>query len=139
MIEKIINRRNMLQACRQVMANKESSGVDGVKCNTTLAHIRQWLRAPISINGVLTKRRKGMSQGSPLSPLLSNILLHELDKEMERKGLQYVRYADDFSIFCKTLKEARKAGNEIYLFLKNRLKLSINRDKSGIRKPVQFE
>lgn len=79
-----------------------------VKCSTTLALIRQWLRAPILIDGVLTKRRKGMPQGSPLSPLFSNFILPELDKEMERKGLRYVRYADDFSIYCKTLKEAQK-------------------------------
>ncbi|MEP7266445.1 MAG: reverse transcriptase domain-containing protein [Saprospiraceae bacterium] len=88
-----------------------------VKCKVTLTLIRRWLRAPIVIEGLLTKRRKGMPQGSPLSPLLSNIMLHELDKEMERKGLRYVRYADDFSIYCKTLKESRKAGNEIYVFL----------------------
>ena len=110
-----------------------------VKCSITLSLIRQWLRAPILINGTLTKRRKGMPQGSPLSPLLSNILLHELDKEMEGKGLKYVRYADDFSIYSKTLKEARKIGNEIYLFLRNRLRLPINREKSGIRKPIEFE
>ena len=69
-----------------------------VKCPTTLRLIRKWLRAPILINGKLIKRRKGVPQGSPLSPLLSNIMLHELDKEMEKRKLKYVRYADDFSI-----------------------------------------
>jgi group II intron reverse transcriptase/maturase len=110
-----------------------------VKCPITLRLIRLWLRAPIKINGKLTKRRKGVPQGSPLSPLLSNILLHELDKEMEKRGLRYVRYADDFSIYTKSDAEARKVGNSIYLFLKNKLKLPINREKSGIRKPVHFE
>ncbi|MEK7841757.1 MAG: group II intron reverse transcriptase/maturase [Deltaproteobacteria bacterium] len=109
-----------------------------VKCPITLRLIRKWLRAPIFINGKLIKRRKGVPQGSPLSPLLSNIMLHELDKEMERQGLRYVRYADDFSIYTKSQSKARKVGNSIYLFLKNKLKLSINREKSGIRKPVQF-
>lgn len=66
-----------------------------VKCPTTLHLIRKWLRVPIKINGKLVKRRKGVPQGSPLSPLLSNILLHELDKYMEKQGLRYVRYADD--------------------------------------------
>ncbi len=61
--------------------------------------IRKWLRAPILINGKLTKRRKGVPQGSPLSPLLSNIMLHELDKELEKGKHKYVRYADDFSIY----------------------------------------
>lgn len=110
-----------------------------IKCKTTLRLIRKWLRVPILINGKLTKRRKGVPQGSPLSPLLSNILLHELDKEMERNGYTYIRYADDFSIYFKSKEAARKAGNKIYLFLKNKLKLPINREKSGIRKPVHFE
>lgn len=110
-----------------------------VKCPATLRLIRKWLRAPIMINGKLTKRRKGVPQGSPLSPLLSNIMLHELDKELEKRGHRYVRYADDFSIYVKSKKAARRVGNGIYLFLKNTLKLSINRQKSGIRKPVQFQ
>jgi hypothetical protein len=66
-------------------------------------------------------------------------MLHELDKELEKRGLKYVRYADDFSIYTKSRPAARIAGNDIYLFLKNKLKLPINRAKSGIRKPVNFE
>lgn len=110
-----------------------------VKCKTTLQLIRKWLRAPIMIDGKLTKRRRGVPQGSPLSPLLSNIVLHELDRELERRGCKYVRYADDFSIYCKKKTEARKIGNDIFLFLKNKLKLPINRDKSGIRRPMNFK
>ena len=110
-----------------------------VKCPLTLRLIRKWLRAPIQVNGKLVKRRKGVPQGSPLSPLLSNIMLHELDKEMEKRGLRYVRYADDFSIYTKSHPEARQVGNSIYLFLKDKLKLPINRQKSGIRRPVNFE
>jgi RNA-directed DNA polymerase len=110
-----------------------------VKCKTTLHLIRQWLRAPIMIGGKLVKRRKGVPQCSPLSPLLSNIMLHELDRELEKRGCKYVRYADDFSIYCKKKWEARKMGNEVFLFLKNKLKLPINREKSGIRRPVNFK
>lgn len=110
-----------------------------VKCTKTLRLIRKWLRAPILINGKLTKRRKGVPQGSPLSPLLSNILLHELDKELEQQGLRYVRYADDFSIYTKTSSTARKAGNSIFKFLEKGLNLTVNMEKSGIRKPVHFE
>jgi len=110
-----------------------------VKCPLTLRLTRKWLRAPIVIEGRLVKRRKGVPQGSPLSPLLSNIMLHELDKELEKQGHRYVRYADDFSVYTKSKSIARKVGNSIYLFLKNRLKLSINREKSGIRKPVDFK
>jgi RNA-directed DNA polymerase len=110
-----------------------------VKCPTTMRLIRKWLRAPISINGKLAKRRKGVPQGSPLSPLLSNIMLNELDKELEKQNCKYVRYADDFSIYTKSKSEAKKIGNKVFLFLKEKLKLQINREKSGIRKPVNFE
>jgi len=110
-----------------------------VKCKETLRLIRRWLIVPLQRNGKLEKRRKGVPQGSPLSPLLSNILLHELDTEMERINLRFVRYADDFSIYCKSEKEARKIGNSIYLYLLDKLKLPINREKSGIRRPVNFK
>lgn len=109
-----------------------------IKCKETMRLIRRWLRVPILRNGKLEKRRKGVPQGSPLSPLLSNIMLHELDTEMERRKLRFVRYADDFSIYCQSKTEARTVGNELYLFLKNRLKLPINREKSGIRRPTTF-
>jgi len=110
-----------------------------VKCPMTLRLIRKWLSAPIWIKGRLHKRRKGMPQGSPLSPLLSNILLDGLDKELKRKGLRYVRYADDFSIYTKSKAEAREIGNAVYIFLRDKLHLPINREKSGIRRPVNFE
>lgn len=110
-----------------------------IKCAATMRLIRKWLKAPVMINGKLSKRKKGMPQGSPLSPLLSNILLHELDCEFEKRNLKYVRYADDFSIYSKSKREATEAGNAIYQFLNRKLKLSINREKSGIRRPVQFE
>jgi RNA-directed DNA polymerase len=109
-----------------------------IKCRESMRLIRKWLRAPIQIKGKLVKRRKGVPQGSPLSPLLSNIMLHELDRELEKQGLRFVRYADDFSIYVKTKATARKVGNNIYKFLRDKLKLAINREKSGIRRPVQF-
>ena len=110
-----------------------------IKCPLTLQLIRRWLRVPILQDGKLVKRRKGVPQGSPISPLLSNIILHELDMEMEKWGLLFVRYADDFSIYCKTKQEARTIGNIIYVFLRDKLKLPINREKSGIRRPLDFK
>ena len=101
--------------------------------------IRRWLRVPILIDGKLVKRRKGVPQGSPLSPLLSNVMLHELAMEMERLNLRFFRYTDDFSIYCKTESEARKTGNSIFLYLRDKLKLPINREKSGIRRPLTFK
>jgi len=109
-----------------------------VKCRQTLGLIRKWLRAPIQINGKLVKRRKGVPQGSPLSPILSNILLDELDKELKRMGLKYVRYADDFSIYCQEEREASEVQEIIYRFLKEKLHLPINEEKSGIRRPEGF-
>ena len=110
-----------------------------VSCKATMKLLRSFLRAPIQINGKLQKRRKGVPQGSPLSPLLSNILLNELDKELEKRGHRYVRYADDFSIYVKSKKAAKRVGNSIYQFLWSKLQLPINREKSGIRRPVAFQ
>jgi group II intron reverse transcriptase/maturase len=72
-----------------------------VKCPITLRLMRKWLRAPMLIDGKLHKRRKGIPQGSPLSPLLSNILLHELDCYLSAQGWRFVRYADDFSVYAR--------------------------------------
>jgi group II intron reverse transcriptase/maturase len=109
-----------------------------IKCRQTLRLIRKWLRAPIQKDGKLEKRRKGVPQGSPLSPLLSNDLLGELDKEVGRNGVKYIRYADDFSLYCQEEQEARRIGNQVYLYLRDKLHLPINREKSGIRRPDSF-
>ncbi len=110
-----------------------------VKCRETLRLLKRWLRAPIEIEGKLVKRRKGVPQGSPISPFLSNVMLHELDKEMERLGLKFVRYADDFSIYCKSRQDAVKANYLVIKFLREKLKLPVNTDKSGIRRPVNLQ
>jgi len=110
-----------------------------VKCPKTLKLVRSFLRAPILINGKLKKRRKGVPQGSPLSPLLSNIILNELDKELEKRGHRYIRYADDFSIYVKSKRAAKRVGNSIYKFLRDKLHLPVNQEKSGIRRPTTFK
>jgi len=110
-----------------------------IKCKATMTLLRRWLRTPILLNGKLVKRRKGVPQGSPISPLFSNIILHELDEFMESRGMKFVRYADDFSIYCKSKSKAKFQGNEVYKFLRDKLKLPINREKSGIRRPIDFQ
>jgi group II intron reverse transcriptase/maturase len=109
-----------------------------VKCRQSLRLIRKWLRAPIQLNRKLVKRRKGVPQGSPLSPILSNIMLDELDKELTRMGVKYVRYADDFSIYCQEEREAEEVQEKIYKFLREKLHLPVNEEKSGIRTPEEF-
>ena len=110
-----------------------------VHCKLTLRLIRKWLRAPMMINGRLYKRRKGLPQGSPLSPLLSNILLNQLDSYLSDKGYRFIRYADDFSIYTDSKSKARFIGNEVYCFLRDHLDLPINSAKSGIRRPKTFQ
>jgi len=110
-----------------------------VKCSSTLRLIRKWLQAPILVNGKLRKRLKGLPQGSPLSPLLSNIMLDQLDKYLERRGCRFIRYADDFSIYTSSKSAAKSIGNEVYLLLRDKLDLQINREKSGIRRPTNFQ
>jgi len=84
-------------------------------------------------------RRVERAVSSPLSPQLSNIVLHELDRELGRRGCKYERYADDFSIYCSKKAETRKVGNKVLLLPKNKLKLPINRKKSDIRRPPHFK
>tara|TARA_R110002049_G_scaffold74799_4_gene192614 strand:+ start:469 stop:933 length:465 start_codon:yes stop_codon:yes gene_type:complete len=109
-----------------------------VMSKATLKLLCSFLRAPIHIKGKLHKRTKGVPQSSPLSPLLSNILLNELDMELEKRGHPYVGYADDFSIYVKSKQASKRVGNSIFQFLGDKLQLPINREKSGIRRPSWY-
>lgn len=95
--------------------------------------IHGFLKTGIMEGGLTTIRVKGTPQGSPLSPLLSNIVLDELDQELQRRGYSFVRYADDMQIFCKTEQKGEEKKASITGFLENRMKLKVNRDKSAIR------
>jgi len=101
--------------------------------------IWKYLRSPMQIDGKLQRRRKGVPQGGPLSPLLSNIVLNELDQELEIRKLRFVRYADDQSIFVKTSRAAHRVKRRITRFIENRLHLLVNEKKSAIRRPLQYE
>lgn len=96
--------------------------------------IDRYLRTGIMTDGVASPRKQGTPQGSPLSPLLSNILLDELDKELERRGHSFCRYADDFVIFVKSEKAAERVFDSVVDFIERKLKLRINRTKSQITK-----
>jgi group II intron reverse transcriptase/maturase len=95
-----------------------------------LTLIRRYLQSGIMIGGVSTVRTKGTPQGSPLSPLLSNIVLDELDKELEHRGHCFVRYADDFSIFVRSQRASERVMESIRAYLTTKLKLKVNQEKS---------
>lgn len=88
--------------------------------------------------GISTQRKKGTPQGSPLSPLLSNIILNELDKELTKRGLRFVRYADDCSIFLKSKRSARRVLKSITKFIENKLHLKVNEEKTSICRPINY-
>lgn len=92
--------------------------------------IRKYLRSGILSGGLVSQRTKGTPQGSPLSPLLSNIVLDELDKELEKRGHCFVRYADDFSIYVRSQKAGERVKESISAFITNKLKLKVNEQKS---------
>ena len=103
-----------------------------VKDKRVLALIGKYLRAGVKVKGRLEKTRKGVPQGGPLSPLLANILLDELDKELEKRGHKFVRYADDFVILVKSERAGARVLASVQRFLEKRLKLQINSEKSQV-------
>lgn len=109
-----------------------------IKDKLVLGLVGKYLRAGIMIKGVVSRNEEGTPQGSPLSPLLSNIVLDVLDKELEQRGHSFVRYADDFSIYCTSQRGAERALLSIGTFIEERLHLKINESKSGIRRPSRM-
>ncbi|MBK9636535.1 MAG: group II intron reverse transcriptase/maturase [Bacteroidetes bacterium] len=103
----------------------------------TLKLIGKYLRSGIMVDGVISQRLAGTPQGSPLSPLLSNIILHELDVELTKRGLRFVRYADDCSIYVKSSKAASRVMSSITKYIEEDLILQVNHEKSKISRPVK--
>ena len=103
-----------------------------VRCKRLLRLIGESLRAPMRLrDGREEPRRQGTPQGGPLSPLLANIYLHPLDLELEKRGLSFVRYADDVAIFCSSERAAARVAESVTRWIERELKLPVNRDKSG--------
>ena len=100
-----------------------------------LTLIRRYLRAGIMHGGVVSQRTAGTPQGGPLSPLLSNILLDEFDKELEQRGHAFVRYADDCTIFVGSKTAGERVLASVERFLRERLRLTVNRTKSVVDRP----
>jgi RNA-directed DNA polymerase len=97
-----------------------------------LKAIRRYLEADVMVDGRLEARRKGVPQGGPLSPLLANILLDDLDKELERRGHRFCRYADDCNIYLKSKKAGQRVKESLTDYLWKRLKLKVNEAKSAV-------
>ena len=97
--------------------------------------IRGYLKAGIMQNGCCVERFEGTPQGGPLSPLLANILLDDLDKELEYRGLRFVRYADDGNIYVKSRRSGERVFGSVTKFVEGRLKLKVNREKSAVDRP----
>jgi RNA-directed DNA polymerase len=106
-----------------------------VKDKRVLKLIRRFLTSGVMIGGLTEPTREGTPQGGPLSPLLSNIVLDELDKELEKRGLRFVRYADDCVIFVKSKLAANRVMESISRSIEKKLRLKINREKSAISLP----
>src|SRR5690606_22134058 len=108
-----------------------------VQDKATLRLVRKYLQSGILEGGMVSQRVEGTPQGSPLSPLLSNIVLDELDKELEKRGHAYVRYADDCSIYTQSEKSAKRTAESIIGFIEDKLLLKVNREKTKISTPVE--
>lgn len=108
-----------------------------VKDKRVLKLIRGYLTAGIFENGLVSPSDEGTPQGGPLSPLLSNLLLDELDKELERRNLRFVRYADDFNVYVRSERAGHRVLASTTKFLEKKLRLRVNQEKSGVGRPWQ--
>jgi group II intron reverse transcriptase/maturase len=99
--------------------------------------IRRYLEAGVMLNGVVVEREEGTPQGGPLSPLLANILLDELDKELQRRGLAFCRYADDCNIYVQSQRAGERVMASVTRYLETKLKLRVNLQKSAVDRPLR--
>ena len=106
-----------------------------VKDERVLKLIRRYLEAGLMEGGITSLRTEGTPQGGPLSPLLSNILLDDLDRELERRGLGFCRYADDCNIYVGSKRAGERVMQAVTAFLERRLKLKVNASKSAVARP----
>jgi group II intron reverse transcriptase/maturase len=110
-----------------------------VKDKRVLKLIRAYLNSGVMVNGVVMETEEGTPQGGPLSPLLSNIMLDDLDKELEKRGHKFVRYADDCNIYVKTQRAGERVMESVRKFLEKKLKLKVNPKKSRVDRATRVK
>src|SRR5439155_1620386 len=162
LMEEVCERENLKAALRQVKGNKGSAGVDGITVNQLPDYLKQhWpaIReqllngtyepkpvrrveipkpdAGVMENGLVSPSVEGTPQGGPLSPLLSNLVLNELDRELERRGHRYLRYADDCNIYVRSQRAGQRVMESITRFITQKLKLKVNETKSAVARPQE--
>jgi RNA-directed DNA polymerase len=106
-----------------------------VKDRRVLVVINRFLQAGMMEGGLVSPRTEGTPQGGPLSPLLSNVLLDDLDKELERRGHRFVRYADDCNVYVRSKAAGERVMESLERYLREKLRLKVNRDKSAVARP----
>ena len=156
LLEKILSKDNMNAAYKRVCANKGAGGVDGVSVEEFGDHIKEnWESIRNQIRSREYKpqpvrrveipkpnggtRKLGIPQGGNLSPLLSNIMLNELDKELEARGLRFTRYADDCVIAVKSESSAKRVMRTVSDWIQRKLGLKVNRSKTRITRPMKLK
>lgn len=110
-----------------------------VKDRRVLALIRKYLEAGVMVNGVVRSVGEGTPQGGPLSPLMANIMLDDLDKEVEKRGHKFVRYADDCNIYVRSRRAGERVMKRVRRFLEQKLSLKVNEEKSAVDRPWRRE
>jgi len=140
LLEAVESPANLATALLNVVRNKGAPGVDGCSVKKVLGSARSLL--PRLQRGLLDGTRvctdEGTPQGGSLSPLLSNVVLDEFDKELARRGLRFIRYADDCNIFVRSERAVQRVMGSIQKFLQRRLRLLVNEEKSKVARPDEI-
>ena len=110
-----------------------------VKDRRVLVLIRRYLESGVMVNGVVMETGEGTPQGGPLSPLLANIMLDDLDKELEKRGHRFVRYADDCNIYVRSRRAGERVMDSVRQFLEQKLSLKVNEKKSAVDRPWKWK
>jgi RNA-directed DNA polymerase len=133
-MEEVCERENCKQALRRVKGNKAKIA-ERVSDKRLLKLIRAFLQAGVMENGLVIQTEEGTPQGGPLSPVLSNIVLNELDQELERRGHRFTRYADDCNIYVRSRRAGERVMRSVTRLLTTKLKLRVNSAKSAGARP----